>query len=293
MDVELSPDLGSAPEDVLILPGGDVLTGLEDGRIVRVAADFSGFEVLGDTGGRPLGLEFYDDARVLICDARKGLFLLDMETGALTSHAVDPPPFCNNAAVAGDGTVYFSSSSRRYPIERSNRDVIEARPTGSLWRCAPDGHCTQLADGLYFANGVVLSPDESFVLVAESGSGQVQRHDLASGRMQVFRDLPGLPDNLSVAPDGRIWAALVAPIGLARKVWALPAPVRWLVARMPEPSAGRLLQLTSFGFDGSPGADVDLKDAAYHYVTGVREAGGWLYVASIAERCIARLPVPV
>lgn len=295
MGIELSPDLGAAPEDVLILPGGEVLTGLEDGRLVRLPAGLSRFEVVADTGGRPLGLERYPGGRVLICDARRGLVLLDPETGALSAHAIDPPPFCNNAAVGQDGTVWFSSSSRRHPIEHSDRDVIEARPTGSLWRCDVDGHCTELAGGLYFANGVVLAPDESFVLVAESGSGRVLRHDLsgtAAGRTVPFLTLPALPDNLSVAPDGRIWVALVVPYQPVRTIWRLPFALRWLIARLPAPPQKRLLQVARFGFDGRMAPGVDMAGAAYHYVTGVREAEGWLYVASIAESCIARLPVP-
>ena len=57
-----------------------------------------------------------------MCDATKGLLRVDVRTGAI-EHVTDrvagvPMVFCNNAAIAGDGTVWFSDSSTRYGLDR-------------------------------------------------------------------------------------------------------------------------------------------------------------------------------
>src|SRR6187549_1570721 len=97
--------LGQGPEDVLVDDAGRVLTGVADGRILRLAPDNRPLEVLADTGGRPLGLEWLPDGGLLVCDARRGLLRADLATGVVTTlvSEVDGSPigFCNNAAVAG------------------------------------------------------------------------------------------------------------------------------------------------------------------------------------------------
>src|SRR3954471_12524452 len=60
---------GQGPEDVVVDGNGFVLTGLNDGRILRVDADTGRVEVLVSTDGRPLGLEVLPDGRILICDS--------------------------------------------------------------------------------------------------------------------------------------------------------------------------------------------------------------------------------
>lgn len=60
-------------------------------------------------------------------------------------------------------------------------------------------------DGLHFANGVILSPGEDFLIVAETGDSRLHRYYLKGpkkGTHDIFLDgLPGLPDNLN--SDGR------------------------------------------------------------------------------------------
>jgi sugar lactone lactonase YvrE len=58
---------GDAPEDVVVDEDGRIWTGLEDGRIVRISPDDGKAVVVGDTGGRPLGLAFSRDGRLLVC----------------------------------------------------------------------------------------------------------------------------------------------------------------------------------------------------------------------------------
>ena len=86
------------------------------------------------------------------------------------SVAGSPLRFCSNAVAAADGTIYFTVSSRRHGLDDWLSDILEHEPTGLLVRLSPGGEPQVLLDGLQFANGVALAPDESYVMVAETGA---------------------------------------------------------------------------------------------------------------------------
>ncbi|MGC2796300.1 MAG: SMP-30/gluconolactonase/LRE family protein, partial [Mycobacterium sp.] len=46
---------GNAPEDVVADADGNIWTGVEDGRLIRIRPDGGSAQVVADTGGRPLG----------------------------------------------------------------------------------------------------------------------------------------------------------------------------------------------------------------------------------------------
>lgn len=66
-------------------------------------------------------------------------------------------------------------------------------------------------DGIHFANGVVLSPNEDFLLVAETPLARILKYNLrgaGAGTIEVFVDgLPGIVDNIEADANG-IWVAL-------------------------------------------------------------------------------------
>src|SRR5439155_1444858 len=145
---------GHGPEDVAVDAAGAVLTGLEDGRVLRVDTGTGSVRTLADTGGRPLGLEVLPDRRILVCDARRGLLRLDPATGevaTLVSHvAGERLRFCSNAVADQDGTVYFTSSTARFDFEHWRGDIMEHSGTGRLMRLDPGGEVSVLLDGLQF-----------------------------------------------------------------------------------------------------------------------------------------------
>ncbi|WP_211675321.1 SMP-30/gluconolactonase/LRE family protein [Ornithinibacter aureus] len=119
------------------------------------------------------------DGRILVCDAHRGLLALDPATGELetllTEVDGDRLLFTNNAAVMPDGTIWFSDSSRVWPIEEWKNDLIEHTCTGRLLRRTPDGMVTTVVDRLCFANGVALTAEMDAVLVAETGTRTIRR----------------------------------------------------------------------------------------------------------------------
>ncbi len=291
---------GEGPEDVVVDPAGRVYAGLVDGRIVRFPPGGGWPEVVADTGGRPLGLELAGDGRLIVCDPKRGL--LAVEPGGAVEVLVDSYDgnalrFTNNAAVASDGTIYFSDSSTRFGIDNYRADILEHRGNGRLFAHDPDTRETRLLlDGLYFANGVALAPDESFLLVAETGKYRIRRLWLSgakAGRDEPFaHNLPGIPDNLSTGPGGTFWVAMFTPRN-PQLDFLLPRPrLRALVTALPEnlqPQPVRHSFVLGFDGDGEVTHNLQDPEGGYAPITGAREHDGWLYLGSLTEPAIARV----
>ncbi|KAF5200070.1 Strictosidine synthase, partial [Thalictrum thalictroides] len=70
---------------------------------------------------------------------------------------------------------------------------------------------TVLLKGLSFANGVALSKDRDYVLVAETSRQLIQRYwlkGLQATTHEVFAQVPGSPDNIKINDRGQFWVAL-------------------------------------------------------------------------------------
>jgi sugar lactone lactonase YvrE len=295
-EVTLIPVNGHGPEDVVVDGEGRIYAGVDDGRILRVSPDGRRIDVIADTGGRPLGLELYGEDELLICDARAGLLVVPLSGGSPSVLATSALGldfvFCNNAAVALDGTIYFTDSSRRFGIDHWRDDLIEQTGGGRLLRRSPDGSIDLLLDGLQFANGVALAPDESFVAVAETGAFSVSRVRLSDGHRDVLiKDLWGFPDNISTGSDGLIWITQASPrVPALDVVRRLPAFLRAAVRALPtslQPSPGREVGVVGVTPDGKVERELRGEIDGFHMLVGVREWQGKLYFGSLEEDAIA------
>jgi sugar lactone lactonase YvrE len=287
---------GTGPEDVVVDAEGRIITGVDDGRILRISPDGRYVETLADTGGRPLGIEL-DPAGggLVVCDARRGLLRVD---GADVQTLVDARDmvFCNNAAVAADGTIYFSDSSRRFGLEHWRADILEHSGTGRLFRRDPDGRVELLLDGLQFANGVALAADGSFVAVAETGGYSVRRLWLTGDRAgktdELIGNLPGFPDNIALGEDGLVWITVASPRNpvvdglsklpaLRRAVWAMPERL--------QPAPAHTVWVMAVDTDGRVVHDLQGESDRFHMVTGVRQRGDQVYLGSLLGQTIGVL----
>jgi sugar lactone lactonase YvrE len=92
--------------------------------------------------------------------------------------------------------------------------LLEAQPHGRLFAVdLKTGQFRQLADQLYYSNGVALSPQEDYLLVNETYRYRIRRVWLKgpkAGTTDIFADnLPGFPDGLSRDPQtDNYWAAM-------------------------------------------------------------------------------------
>ena len=178
--------------------------------------------------------------------------------------------------------------------------MIENIPTGRLFCRHPDGRVDVLLDQLYFANGVALASDESWVVVAETGSSRLNRVWLKgpkAGRAEVFfENLPGIPDNLSTGADGLIWAALAAPADKALALLhRMPYAVRRLAARLPEavqPDPQQIVWVMALDANGHVVHDLRWNSEPYSMVTGVREYQGHIYMGSLNQEALLAFELP-
>lgn len=84
------------------------------------------------------------------------------------------------------------------------------------------GKVTVLLSGLSFPNGLALSKDNSFLLVAETGKVQLRRFWIKGPKArtsEVFAQLARYPDNIKRNQKGEFWLALASGRGdLVRQI---------------------------------------------------------------------------
>ena len=298
---------GVGPEDTVIGPAGWLYTGYADGRIVQInqaeGEDAAATEI-ANTGGRPLGMQFDAAGNLIIADGIKGLLSLSPEgVLSLLTNSVggEKMIFVDDLDIATDGKIWFSDASTRFGIHDNLLDVVESRKTGRLLSYDPATGVTKVElDELGFANGVALAADESFVLVNETFRYRVTRLWLTGPKAgqsdTLIENLPAHPDNLSRAPDGTFWVALVAPRS-ADLDSLMPTPFwRKVVMRLPEALRGPLIQPFGWVIAVNETGEVigNLQDPNGHFgtITSVNEYAGYLYLGSLVEEAVGRVPAP-
>lgn len=173
--------------------------------------------------GRPLGIAFDTQGdNLIVSDAYYGIWEVNLPTGKKTNlvpadeilpgEINRPAKLFNSVAVAKNGDIYWTESTSDYELSKCGNALL-VNPSGRLFRYSrSEKKNYNLLDKLYFGNGLALSLDESFVVVAETAGSRLQKVHLKGakkGTSEVFIDgLPGFPDNLTPDADG-IWIPLV------------------------------------------------------------------------------------
>ncbi|MFZ2241812.1 MAG: SMP-30/gluconolactonase/LRE family protein, partial [Gordonia amarae] len=135
----------------------------------------------------PSGLGFAPDGSLLIVSTedRQLLRYADREVSVLADLAALAPANLGDMVVDGAGRIYVGS---------------QARTDGVVIRVDPDGAAVVVASGLDFPNGMVITPDGTTLVVAESTGRRLTAFTLADGELsgpRVFADgLDGPPDGL-------------------------------------------------------------------------------------------------
>lgn len=292
------------PEDVEVDEKGRIYVGVADGRILRFDSPDGRPNVLADTRGRPLGLDWAKDGRLLVADAFRGLLAVDAAgvIEVLTSTCGGTKlVFTDDLGVAADGTVWFSDASVRFPQTEWKKDLLESRPNGRL--CAYDPRTKETREvipKMYFANGVAVDPQQRFVLVNETSRYRVQKHWIAGpkkGTTEVLIDnLPGFPDNLSTGSGGVFWVAIASPRNPLVDAVAGNPFLRKVIVRLPaflQPAPERTARVIGIDEEGRIRHDLfDPKGSKIHLVTTGKERGGTLYLGSLKDTGFAYLPPP-
>jgi sugar lactone lactonase YvrE len=300
----LAVGVGRGPEGIAVDAAGRVYAGYEDGRVIFMPPSGASYTEIANTGGRPLGLAFGPDGGVVVADARKGLLLLGGKPEPIVlSTTADGLPYMFPDDVDDaklDKHVYFSDASSKFGLKDYLDDVLEHRPNGRLLSYDVESRETRvLLKDLYFANGVAVGPDDSYVLVNETTAYRITRYWLKgekAGTHDVFADkLPGFPDNLSYNGRDRFWVAIASPRDALLEGLADGIFLRKVAARLPgflQPRPARHSWVLGFDRDGRLVANLQYKGSdAYAPITSVEERGPWLYFGSLSEPAIGRIPL--
>ncbi len=153
---------------------------------------------------------------LLVCLADRGVRALDRDGKAVAelSEAAGTPLRCPTAiAIADDGAIFVTDGSRHNGPEQWLQDLMQNRPaSGRLIACSPNLRDAQvIAEGLSWPSGVVVTHDQSEILVAEAWRHRLSAISCADGRSRTMvRNFAGYPSRLSRGSNGDYWIAFFA-----------------------------------------------------------------------------------
>ena len=293
-------DIGEheGPEDVATGPDGQLYSTSASGAILRYGTNGE-VGVFADTGGRPLGIEIDTDGTLVVANATLGLQRIGLD-GSVENilSAVDGRElvYADDLAIATDGTIYFSEASTKYGAEANGGtypasllDINEHGGYGLIIAFDPaSGKARTIIDGLNFANGVAISEDQSYLLIAETGSYRILKHWLSgpdAGQTEVLTDnLPAYPDNINTGMNGRFWVGLIAPrLAVIDRFSGSPF-VRKILQRFPPQFRPRALphsQVIAINGDGEVLMNLHDANARFPALTGVLETADTLYLTTL------------
>jgi sugar lactone lactonase YvrE len=170
-----------------------------------VAVDLEGRSEVVAAGPPGLGWSFdwLPDGRLLVTG--EGLTRRELD-GSMVTHAdlgglgVDD---FNEIVVDGRGNVYVNGGSDFEPSA--------GKPPGIIALITPDASVRQVADGIAFPNGMVVAPDNSTLIVAESFARTLTAFDIAAdGSLSNRRVWAGDvgPDGISMDAEGAVWTGV-------------------------------------------------------------------------------------
>jgi sugar lactone lactonase YvrE len=179
-----------------------------DGAVFRYDLDTKKAVKLVDVPNGASGLGWTPEGRLLVVSMNdRKLMRLDPDgltevadlSGLATWH-------CNDMIVDEHGRAWIGNFGSS--IEGPNVDIVPA----VLIRVDPDGSVHTAVEDLMFPNGMILTPDGTTMLLAESMKARILAFTIgADGALtdrRVWAELDGaLPDGICLDAEGAVWSA--------------------------------------------------------------------------------------
>ena len=155
----------------------------------------------------PFSIDWLRDGRLLVVSGREGLLLRREPDGSLVTHA-DLRSLsehgCNEIVIDGRSNAYVNGGGFDLPGQKVASGIISL--------VTPGGSARQVADGIAFPNGMVVTPDNSTLIIAESHGKRLTAFDIAAdgslSKRRVWADLgDGVPDGICIDADNAVWYA--------------------------------------------------------------------------------------
>lgn len=161
-----------------------------------------GEEQVLDVPTQPSGLGWLPNGDLLIVSMTDRTLLRRASDGSVSAYADLSDVAggnCNDMVVAADGTAYVGNFG------------VDRQP-GTLAIVSPEGVVRAGPDEMHFANGTVITPDGSTLIIGESMAGRLTAFDIDDngdlGGRRVWADLAGgIPDGICLDEEGGIWVA--------------------------------------------------------------------------------------
>jgi len=208
-------------------------------------------------GGRPLSGTFDRNGDLVLTCAIKGLCKVDKNTRKVmilcnkSDNDNREVHFADDVDIDQEtGKIYFTDATVIAPwregynrehvvvTKASTLELFEGRQTGRVIEYDPNTDKSRvLMDGIWFANGIALSPNKDFLLASSTFGREILRYWLkgekAGQKEEFITCLPGFPDGVSIDEYGRVWIALVGldMTGFEHKMFA-STTIRKIVSKM-------------------------------------------------------------
>ena len=178
-----------------------------------VAVDDDGTSVVIGPGGGGAGwaVGWLPDGRMLITGGE----LVRVEPdGSRTRHAdlsQIAPYGVSEMTIDGRGNVYVNSIN--FDFADFGEVLASGRAPGIIALVTPDGETRQVAEGLAFPNGMVVTPDNGTLIVAESFSRRLTAFSIGDdgglSNRRIWADVTG--DGICLDAEGAVWTTDVGP----------------------------------------------------------------------------------
>jgi sugar lactone lactonase YvrE len=171
-----------------------------------IAVDLQGErEVIAQVPSFPFSVDWLPDGRLVIVSASEKRLMLKEPDGSLANYSdlagLSDKPW-NEIVVDGRGNAYVNNIGFDFPEGEF--------ATGIIALVTPDGVARQVADDVAFPNGMIVTPDNTTLILAESYGAKLTAFDIADdgslSNRRVWAELDGgAPDGICLDADGAVW----------------------------------------------------------------------------------------
>jgi sugar lactone lactonase YvrE len=164
-------------------------------------------ELIAQIPAMPMGTGWLPDGRLLVVSSGDGKLLRREPDGSMVVHAdlagLAAYPW-SDMVVDGRGNAYIGNIGFDFAGGEFAPGIVAL--------VTPDGSARQVADGIAFANGMAVTPDNATLILAESYGNRLTAFDIAAdgglSNRRVWADLDGgYPDGICLDAEGAVWYA--------------------------------------------------------------------------------------
>jgi sugar lactone lactonase YvrE len=177
-------------------------------RVMRVKPGAGAAEIVAPLEGRPSGMDFFPDGRLLVAGAidRKLWWVIDGRTELAADLSMHTSGLLNDMIVDAQGRAWIGDTG--FNLAAGGRE----RP-GTLFSWSPEEGVRRAAENIRFPNGLAITPDGRTLYLAETFASAITAFDLSPdgtlSNRRIHAQLEGRPDGMCLDADGGLWVALL------------------------------------------------------------------------------------